>query len=156
MSGPIEPVADRETAAAQLAALRADREALAARAMQPWWYDALLGLMLFGFLASYSIAFPWTPIVALVLFGAGMRWLVSVYRRQTGTWVSGDRPGATRRAWWVWVVCAVAVVLPAMVLELWLDVRGAMVVAGVVLGIGVALVSRWWSRIYIAELRERP
>ena len=70
--------------------------------------------------------------------------------------MSGDRPGATRRAWRVWVVCSIAVVLPALVLELWFDVRGAMVVAGVILGIGVALVSRWWSHIYIAELRERP
>ena len=32
--------------------------------------------------------------------------------------------------------------------------RGAMVVAGVVLGIGIALLSRWWTRLYIAELRD--
>jgi hypothetical protein len=144
---------DRDGAAAQLAALQADREALADRAVQPWWYDVLLGVMTFGFFASYSIAFPWTPLVALVLLAAGTRWLMSVYRRLTGTWVSGDRPGATRRAWRVWVVCSLVVLVPALVLELWLDVRGAMVVAGVVLGIGVALVSRWWSRIYVAELR---
>jgi hypothetical protein len=28
-----------------------------------------------------------------------------------------------------------------------------MVVAGAVLGVGVALISRWWTRIYAAELR---
>jgi hypothetical protein len=34
-----------------------------------------------------------------------------------------------------------------------LDVRGAMVAAGAVLGVVVALVSRWWSRVFVAELR---
>jgi len=37
-----------------------------------------------------------------------------------------------------------------------LEWRGAMVVGGAVLGVGAALISRWWSRIYIAELREGP
>jgi len=151
VTGP-EPI-DRHGAAAQLASLQADREGLADRAMQPWWYDAVLGLMTAGFFASYSLAFPWVPMGAFVAYAIGMRWLVSVYRRRTGTWVSGDRPGATRRAWRVWVACAVAVVVPGLVLELWLGVRGAMVVAGLVLGVGIAVVSRWWSRIYIAELR---
>lgn len=154
MTGP-GPV-DRDGAAAQLAALRADRHALADRALQPWWYDVLLGLFTFGFFASYSFGFPWVPMVAVVAYGLGLRWLVSVYRRLTGTWVSGDRPGATRRAWRVWVVFALLVVVPALVLELWLDVRGAMVVAGLLLGVGVALVSRWWGHLYVAELRGEP
>jgi hypothetical protein len=33
--------------------------------------------------------------------------------------------------------------------------RGAMVVAGAVLGIGLVLVNQWWARIYVAELRGR-
>ncbi|OMQ14313.1 hypothetical protein A7K94_0217515, partial [Modestobacter sp. VKM Ac-2676] len=144
---------DRETAAAQLATLRADRAALADRAMQPWWYDAALGAMVFGLFASYSLWYPWLTLTAVVLFGAGLRWLVWVYRRLTGTWVSGDRPGPTRRAWRVWLVGATAVLVPALVLEFGFDVPGAMVVAGAVLGVGIALVSRWWSRIYVAELR---
>ena len=37
---------DRDGAAAQLAALQADRAALADRVMQPWWYDVCLGLLL--------------------------------------------------------------------------------------------------------------
>ena len=41
--------------AAQLAALQADRVALADRVVQPWWYDVALGLLLFGFLASYAV-----------------------------------------------------------------------------------------------------
>ncbi len=156
MSGQdvLGPSPDRDTAAAQLSALQADREALAARAMQPWWYDALLGLLVFAFFASYSIGFPWVPMVAMVPYALGMRWLMSVYRRLTGMWVDGNRPGPTRRATRVWMVVAMAVVIPALVLELTLDVRGAMVVAGAVLGITVAFISRWWTRIYVTELRE--
>ncbi|MCV2491011.1 hypothetical protein OF117_16780 [Geodermatophilus sp. YIM 151500] len=153
MSDRIEPPADRDAAAAQLAALQADRAALADRAMQPWWYDALLGLLTFAFLSSYSIAFPWVTVVALPLYLLGMRWLMSVYRRLTGTWVDGTRPGPTRRAVRVYWVAASAVLIPALVVELGLEVRGAMVVAGAVVGLTIALVSRWWSRIYIAELR---
>ena len=145
-----------EDAARQLAALRADREALADRAMQPWWYDAVLGVSTALFFASYSLWFPWASIVALVLYLGVVHWLMSVYRRLTGTWVSGDRPGPTRRAYRVWLVVATGVLAPALALELAFDVRGAMAVAGALLGVGVALVSRWWSRIFIADLRGEP
>lgn len=144
---------DSSAAAVELAALQADRTALAERVVQPWWYDALLGLLTFGLFASYSFDFPWVTIGALVVFMAGLGGLVATYRRLTGSWVSGDRPGATRRAYVTWLIGATLVVVPALVLELLLDVRGAMVVAGVILGVGVALVSRWWTRIYVAELR---
>ncbi len=92
MTGP--EAIDRHAAAAQLAAMQADREALADRVVQPWWYDALL-----------------------------------------------------------WLVLAFPVFAAALVAEEVLDVDGAMVGAGVVLGIAVAVISRWWSRIYVAELR---
>src|SRR5215218_2202126 len=75
---------DRDAAAAQLAALDADRAALADRVLQPWWYDVLLGLLLFGFLASYAFDSLWVTFPALVLFGAGLGALVSAYRRITG------------------------------------------------------------------------
>ena len=34
-----------------------------------------------------------------------------------------------------------------------LDVRGAMVVGGIVVGVAIFFISRWWTRIYVAELR---
>jgi hypothetical protein len=47
-----------------------------------------------------------------------------------------------------------AVVLgAAAAAEFLLDVRGALVVGAAVLGVGIALISRWWTRIYVAELR---
>jgi hypothetical protein len=37
--------------------------------------------------------------------------------------------------------------------EYLLDRRGSLVVAGAVLGGGIAFIGRWWTRSYIAELR---
>jgi hypothetical protein len=148
-------VLDPAAAAAQLGALRADRAAIADRAMQPWWYDAALGLLIFGFVASYSISFPWGPIVALPVLCDGCAVLRAAYRRITGFWVDGMRPGRTRRAIHVWFAGYAVVLGLAAVAEFGLGWRGAMAVGGAVLGVGVALISRWWSRIYIAELRDQ-
>jgi hypothetical protein len=144
---------DRATAEAQLATLQAQRAALAERAMQPWWYDALLGLLLFGFVASYSLRNTWVTLVALVIFLLCLRGMMALYKRHTGFWISGLREGRTLRAIALWAVCVVVVLGAGFAAELGFDVRGAMVVAGAVLGIAVALVSRWWTHLYIAELR---
>ena len=146
--------ADRSAAEAQLATLQAHRSALAERAMQPWWYDALLGLLLFGFVASYSLRNSWITLAAAAVFLICLRGLVALYRSRTGFWVNGFRRGRTRTAVTVWFGCVVVVLGAGFVAELALDVRGAMVVAGAVLGIVVVAVSRWWTLVYIAELRE--
>jgi hypothetical protein len=149
-----ERVADASSdAAAQLAALRADRAAMAERVVQPWWYDALLGLLVFGFVGSYSAHRDWVTVVAVVVVLAGCLALKTVYRRLTGLWVNGMRPGRTQRAVRVWLVAYGVVLALAAGAEYGLGRRGAMVVGGAVLGVGVALISRWWTRIYVAELR---
>jgi hypothetical protein len=84
---------------------------------------------------------------------AGMAALRSVYTRITGVWVSGLRPGPTRRAMNVWFVLYAVVLAAAAVAEFLLHVPGAIVVGAAVLGVGIALISRWWTRIYVAELR---
>ena len=144
---------DRTAAAAELAALDADRAALAERVVQPWWYDALLGLLVAGFIASYSSHNAWVITGALLVLLLGLRGLMAVYRRLTGVWVSGLRPGATQRAVRVWFVVYAGVLAAAAVLEFGLEIRGAMVVAGIVVGIALAVISQWWTRIYVAELR---
>jgi hypothetical protein len=147
---------DRAAAAADLAALSAGRSAVADRAMQPWWYDALLGLLVFELIGSYSAHRNWVTAVALVVFLAGCLGLMAVYRRLTGFWVNGMRPGRTQRAVRVWLVGYALVLALAAGAEYGLGWRGAMVVGGAVLGVGIALISRWWTRIYVAELRGEP
>jgi hypothetical protein len=139
---------DRENAAAQLGALQADRSALADRVMQPWWYDVILGGLLFAFLSSYALDVFWLPLVAVIPFALGLRWLISTYWRRTGVWVTPDR-----RMWWTWVPLVLVVLVPALVLSEAFDQGWAMVVAGAVLGVALAVLSRRWSRRWIAELR---
>jgi hypothetical protein len=143
---------DRTAAAAELAALDADRAALADRVVQPWWYDALLGLLVAGFISSYSTRNVWVILGAVLVLLVGLRGLMAAYRRITGVWVSGLRPGATQRAVTVWFVVYAVVVAAAAAFEYGLGIRGAMVVAGIVLGGAIAVISQWWTRIYVAEL----
>jgi len=56
----------------------------------------------------------------------------------------------------VWIAAYVVVLALAAGAEYGLDRRGAMVVGGAVLGVGMAALSRWWTRLYIAELRSGP
>jgi hypothetical protein len=147
---------DQATAAADLAALQAGRVAMADRAMQPWWYDAILGLLVFVLVGSYSVHRDWVTLVAVAVVLAGCYGLKALYRQRTGFWVNGLRPGSTRRAIRVWFGAYVVVLALAAGAEYGLGWRGAMVVGGAVLGVGIALISRWWTRIYVAELRGRP
>jgi hypothetical protein len=139
---------DRDTAAAGLAALQADREALADRVVQPWWYDVLLGASLFAFLASYALDVVWLPLVALVPFLLVLRWLVVTYQRMTGVWIGPDR-----RLWWTWVPLVLLVLVPAFVLAEGFGQHWVMVVAGAVLGAAAGVLSRLFTRRWVAELR---
>ncbi len=139
---------DRDSAAAQLAALQADREALADRVVQPWWYDVALGLLLFGFLASYAFDSLWVTFPALLLFCAALGALVAAYRRMTGLWVN-----TPPRVMTLWGVVVLAVLVPAFVLAEGYDQHWAMVVAGAVLGTAAGVLSRVWGRRWAAELR---
>jgi hypothetical protein len=75
------------------------------------------------------------------------------YTRITGVWVNGFRPEPTRRAVGAWFVLYAVVLAAAASAEFLLGVRGAMVAGAAVLGVAIALISRWWTRIYVAELR---
>jgi hypothetical protein len=139
---------DRDAAAAQLAALQADRTALADRVVPPWWYDVALGLLLFGFLSSYAFDSNWVTFPAMVVFFAGLGALVSAYKRITGIWVNVDA-----RTMAQWTVLVLVVLLPAFVLAEGFGHHWVMVVAGAVLGLAVTLFGRHWGRAYAAELR---
>jgi hypothetical protein len=139
---------DRDTAVAQLDALRADRAALADRVVQPWWHDVGAGLLLFGFLASSEVGTTWVRVVLTLAFVAGLNGLAWGYRRRTGVWVY-----PAGRAVVTWAALALAVVVPALVLAEDHGQRWAMPVAGAVLGLALAVLSRRWTRRWTAELR---
>jgi hypothetical protein len=146
---------DPSMAAAQLAALRTDRAQLAARVVPPWWYDPCLGLVVFVLVAAISLRYAgWVYFAALAVGVGGLWALVAAYKRITGLWVSGLRPGRTRRVIRVWVIAYALVVTTALVADQEFGLRWAMVAAGAVLGVGVTFLGRWWTRVYVAELRE--
>jgi hypothetical protein len=83
-------------------------------------------------------------------------WVAYVaFQRTTGVWVNGWRRGRTRRVVWSWTAMCLVVYLIALVAEDELGLRGAMAVAGAVLGVVLAAVNRWWMRVYYAELRDQ-
>jgi hypothetical protein len=143
-----------DDAAAQLAALQDGREQLARRARQPWWYDAALGAVIFALLGTMSarntvlqLAVDVAALVALVV-------LKRAYTRHTGFWVNGYRRGRTRRVIAVLLGLYAVVAAAGLVGEYALGWQGSMLLAGAVLGVAAALCSRWWTTVYIAELRE--
>ena len=139
---------DRDVATAQLAALQADRAALADRVVPPWWYDVALGLLMFGFLSSYAFDSPWVTFPALVVFLSCLGALVAAYKRITGIWVNVTWPVMA-----VWSAVVLAVLVPAFVLAEGYGHHWVMVPAGAILGLAVILFGRYWARAYAAELR---
>jgi cobalamin synthase len=148
---------DRQAAAAQLDRLEEDRAGLADRLVQPWWWDVSLGLLLFGFFGSCSFHATWVIVAAAVALFAGVALLKAVYQRITGTWwdarTVGPVQGRVRRVTRWWLAGYLTVLVLGCTAEYLLDVRGAMIAAGAVLGLAAGLLSRWVSRIYVAGLR---
>src|SRR3712207_6685363 len=120
---------DAVTAAAQLAALQADRDRLADRAMQPWWHDVGLGVVVFGLISASAVDNPVIMIAVIVICAAGLGALVSAYKRVTGMWVNVFRRGPTRKAVNTWMLVYALVIVPAFVLHLGYELDWPVVVA---------------------------
>ena len=151
-----DEIRDRAAAGAELATLQADRVALADRLERSgtWWpWDVALGVWVFLLVGSQSLRGAWVGIAALVLAVVGVSVAYVVFRRTTGMWVDGWRRGRTRRGMWCWGAWVLVVYAAASAAEHELGLRGAMAVAGAVLGVTLAGVNRWWVRVYAAELR---
>ena len=138
-----------EEAAAALAALDADRAALADKVLQPWWYDVALGLLLFGLLASYAADSLWVTFPVLVVFFVGLGALVSAYKRITGVWIA-----TPQRVMVGWGIGVLVVLVPSFVIAQVYDQHWVMVVPAVLLGLAAGLLSRWWGLRWQRELRE--
>lgn len=145
---------ERDDAAATLAVLDGDRAALADRVRQPGWYDPALGVLVGGFFATYSFSYPWATLAAVPVFGLGIWLLVRAYRRHTGLWVSGFHGSpSTKPLVRAWAALLAVVLVLGLVVEQVLGVRYAMVGAGVLIGVGAAVLSHRWTTAYQHDLR---
>lgn len=136
-----------------LAEVQAANAELARRAVAPIWYHPTLGLLIGGLVAVQGA--PLTFIGAYyAAFGIGIVMLVAAYKKRTGLWISGYRPGRTRV---VAIGLAVTVGL-IMVGSLWLQ-RSAGVTWAMQLGGGITAViitagGFVWEAAFRRDLRE--
>ena len=142
---------DRATAQAQLAALQADRVALAERVVQPWWWDVALGLLVFVFFGSYAVLDWWGIALAGVIFFAGIYGLITYYRRTAGLWLRADRPGIQPMLR-LWLACCVAWGVVA-VLHLQFDLPALLLAVSGCFAVVAGWLSRRSGQLFVAELR---
>jgi hypothetical protein len=142
-------------AATALGHVRDGRSAAARRVATPWWYHPRVGLTLAALFGSGSLDGVARAVVLLASVAAlaALFWL---YRRLTGVWVDAYNVPGTRSATTVAMLVALGVLAVANVLEHGFDVRGSLVVAGVLLGVAYVLFWRWverrLSRLWQSEL----
>lgn len=146
---------DRAEAASALERVRSGRLAAARRITTPWWYHPLVGVTLAAMLGSGSLSGPVRVglLVGSVAALGGLFWL---YRRLTGLWINTlDVPGMRRVT-----VLVIGAHLTVFGVATWLEdgrgLRGALVVAGVLLGIGYTVYWRWVERRLVRLWRAAP
>ena len=138
---------DRGRAAADLAALDADRAALADRVAPPPWFGPALGAALCLIISSNAAGSPWISVPAVLVGAVSIGALTGTYQRRSGVWRT-----IPPRLMAGWLAFAAVVLVPAF--GLGDDRPWVFVVAGAVLGTAIAVLSRHWTRAWQRELRE--
>ena len=86
-----------DEAAAALGLVSSSRAQLADRLVTPWWYHPTFGLLAATAVSGYGSGSNLLGALGVLVFTVGAVVLVSTYKRITGVWVSGHRPGPAKR-----------------------------------------------------------
>ncbi|NEX94561.1 hypothetical protein [Caulobacter sp. 17J65-9] len=143
-------MSDEAEARAALDAVNAAQREVARRATSQNWYHWVLGALAAVITVSQAAPLP----LSMVMLGAalvGIAVLVQVYRRRTGVWVGGLRPGLTS-----WIAIAMGLVVAVgQVVSVWAGRHGeamaSLPVALVVFVLTVAL-GYAWDAAYRADV----
>jgi len=133
--------------------LQAANRRIAERAEPPRRYHAALGLLVGGLVAVQDAPLPWR-VAYFAPYVLGLLLLMRVYRRHTGLWIFGYRAGRTR-----WVALGAAALAATLLgLAAWMrqegHLRGAFMVAGVLVAAVVTAMGYIWHWAYRRDLEE--
>jgi hypothetical protein len=132
--------------------LQATRAEVGRRAVTPWWFYPIFGLLSGVAMASFSTRSPLVILGAVWAANGGAVALAYAYKRITGMWISGLRRGKTRRATAALILVYGSLLPLVWWLEFHVDVRGAAVVGGLVLAVAMTVIGAWSNRLFRAEL----
>jgi hypothetical protein len=137
---------------AALDAVHQAEAAAADRLVTPWWYHPSLGALSAVLVLAYGSDRRWALPLGIVVFFAGAALLVSSYRRLTGMWISGTRPGGARR-----YAYALGALLGACLLTAFWAGRAGLAwptwVAAVAVLLGTIVIGRRFDAVLRADLR---
>jgi len=146
----VSPISEAEGQEALNQIAAANRQ-MVEQIKSPGWYSWSLSLMVGGLTAAQEAPLP-------VIFGAEIAFfvalvlLVRAYKRSKGVWIPGYRAGRTR---WVAVGGAIgtmAIMLTGVLVYREMHVRGACIVAGVILTVLFRLYCPLWQKAYRRDL----
>jgi hypothetical protein len=140
-------------AARMLAEVEAANAELARRAVAPLWYHPALGLLMGGMVAVQGAPLPFIGVY-YAAFGIGLVLLIAAYRRRTGLWVSGYRPGRTRVVAFGLAATVALTLLGALWLQRTAGVAWALPLAGGVVAVITTVGGFVWEAAFRRDLRE--
>lgn len=145
---------DHQTPTEALASIRDSRASVDDRLNRAHWsLDVLYGAACAIIVGGQGLPQP-IGILSVAVGLAGLAVMVSLWRKQTGLWVSGLSP---RRARWVALglgAALVGFVVAGMVLNRVTGLWWPSLAVGVVAGVSAVAASRLWTRVYRRELAE--
>ena len=144
---------ESQTAHDSLDLVAGARQAAADRLITPWWYHPILGLLAAQLVLGYALGGAVARFGCLAVFFIGITALVQAYRRATGMWISGLRPGRSRRSaialGALLGICLIGAVVAHEATDAWWP---AALLACVALG-GTILLGRRFDAVLRSELR---
>jgi hypothetical protein len=146
----MSPISEAESREALEQIAAANRE-MADRVKAPGWYNWSLSLGLGGLVAMMEAPIAWLLVYEAAFF-VGLALLVSAYRRRSGVWIPGYRAGRTRWVAFGAAAIYVAIILTAVYLYREMNIRGACIVAGVIITGVTRLHCHVWEKAYRRDL----
>lgn len=133
---------------AALRAVRETREKAAVRATAPLWYHPALGAIIAMLVASIEAPRITGAVVAVSMCGLAI--LITQYHKHTGVWLNGLTAGGprTRRLMVFGLLVTLAGLIGGMRLKFGYGLNGALIVAGILLGLFATWYGLAWERAF--------